>query len=74
MTSPFCEECAPLAAAHGCVLCQFKDEITRRHDEYSKALNRRVDVENVLAAVAAGKRELLTREECKTLAQKLGNA
>lgn len=50
------------------------DELDRRHEEYSKALNRRVDVENTLAAVAAGKREPLTREECKALAQKLGNA
>jgi hypothetical protein len=71
---PFCEECAPLAVTTACILCQFKEEMTRRHEEYSKALNRRVDVENVLAAVAAGKREPLTREECKTLAQKLGNA
>lgn len=39
---------------------------------YAKSLNRRVDVENVLADVAAGKRPLLTREECRELALKLG--
>jgi len=31
--------------------------------ESGKMLNRRVDVENILLNVAAGKRELLTREE-----------
>lgn len=35
-------------------------------------LNRRVDVENVLLNVAAGKRPMLTREECRALALKLG--
>ena len=35
-------------------------------------LNRRVEVENVLFNVAAGKRPMLTREECRTLALKLG--
>lgn len=38
----------------------------------AKSLNRRVDVENVLFAVAAGKRPLLTRDECRDLAYKLG--
>ena len=37
-----------------------------------RGLNRRVDVENVLFAVAAGKRPLLTRDECRDLAVKLG--
>jgi hypothetical protein len=36
------------------------------------SLNRRVDVENVLFAVAAGKRPTLTRDECRDLAMKLG--
>lgn len=36
------------------------------------ALNRRVAVEEVLTAVANGKRDLLTREECRGLALKLG--
>ena len=40
--------------------------------EYAKALNRRVDVENVLYQVAAGKREPLTPDECRELANKLG--
>lgn len=35
-------------------------------------LKRRVEVENVLLAVAAEKRELLTGEECRALAYKLG--
>ena len=35
-------------------------------------LNRRVEVENVLLACAAGKRPMLTREECRALAFKLG--
>lgn len=39
---------------------------------YAKSLNRRVEVENTLAEVAAGKRPLLTREECRALARKLG--
>ena len=51
---------------------QLRAEMKRRHDEYAKALNRRVDVENVLAMVAAGKRDLMTREECRELAIKLG--
>lgn len=39
---------------------------------YARSLNRRVEVENVLADVSAGKRDLLTREECRALAIKLG--
>jgi len=38
---------------------------------HAKSLNRRVEVENVLAEVAAGKRPLLTPEECRELARKL---
>lgn len=51
---------------------ELRAEMERRHAEYTKALNRRVDVENTLAMVAAGKRDLLTREECRELAIKLG--
>lgn len=43
--------------------------ILRHHGD---ELNRRVEVENVLLAVAAGKRPMLTKEECKALAYKLG--
>ena len=39
---------------------------------YAAALNRRVEVENELFAVAAGKRPMLTREECRALAIRLG--
>lgn len=39
--------------------------------DYEVSLNRRVDVSNVLGSVASGKRDLLTREECKELAAKL---
>jgi hypothetical protein len=35
-------------------------------------LNKRVEVENVLLAVASGKRPALTPEECRALAYKLG--
>lgn len=35
-------------------------------------LNRRVEVENVLLNVASGKRPMLTKDECKKLAYKLG--
>jgi hypothetical protein len=38
----------------------------------ARGLNRRVDVENVLFNVAAGKRPMLTRDECRALAVKLG--
>jgi hypothetical protein len=43
--------------------------IIRNHGD---ELNRRVTVENVLLAVAAGKRPMLTQEECRQLAYKLG--
>ena len=39
----------------------------------ARGLNRRVDVENVLAAVGAGKRPILTPAECTALAKKLGS-
>ncbi|HET8762048.1 MAG TPA: hypothetical protein VFM12_01435 [Gemmatimonadales bacterium] len=39
---------------------------------YAQYLNRRVNVENILAAVAQGKRPLLTRDECRELARYLG--
>jgi len=39
---------------------------------YAKSLNRRVEVENVLLNVSAGKRPMLTKEECRELALKLG--
>ena len=51
---------------------ELEKEMKRWLDEYAKELNRRVDVENVLAMVGAGKRDLLSREECKSLAKKLG--
>lgn len=51
---------------------EMRAELDRRHKEYASALNRRVDVENVLAQVAAGKRDMLTRDECRELAIKLG--
>lgn len=38
----------------------------------ARGLNRRVEVENVLAEVGAGKRPALTRDECRALATKLG--
>ena len=40
--------------------------------DHGKELNRRVEVENVLLAVWRGKRDMLTQEECKELAYKLG--
>lgn len=42
------------------------------HKDYYKLLNRSVDVQDTLMAVAAGKRDALSREECKKLANKLG--
>lgn len=51
---------------------RLRAELDRRHKEYSAALNRRCAVEDVLYDVAAGKRDLLAREECKELAIKLG--
>ena len=53
-------------------LAALRAEMEKRHDEYAKALNRRVDVENVLASIAAGKRETLAQDECRELANKLG--
>jgi hypothetical protein len=38
----------------------------------ARSLNRRAEVEQVLFDVAAGKRPMLTREECRALALKLG--
>lgn len=40
--------------------------------EYEKSLNARVSVEEVLTQVGAGKRPMLTREECARLSVKLG--
>lgn len=39
---------------------------------YAKDLNKRAEVESVLWSVAAGKREALTKDECRQLALKLG--
>jgi len=39
---------------------------------HGKELNRRVTVENILFSMAAGKRPLPDREECRKLAMKLG--
>lgn len=39
---------------------------------YAQSLNRRAEVENVLLNVSAGKRPMLTKEECRQLALKLG--
>lgn len=41
-------------------------------DWVGKFINRRVIVEETLWAVASGKRDLLSREECRNLAKKLG--
>jgi len=41
-------------------------------NSWAQQLNRRVEVENVLLAIAAGKRDPLTRDECRALAYKLG--
>lgn len=40
--------------------------------ELELALNRRAEVETVLWSVSIGKRELLTPDECRVLAAKLG--
>lgn len=40
--------------------------------DYGSRLNRSVDVENALWAVASGKRDPLTPDECRNLALKLG--
>lgn len=53
-------------------VAELEGELKNRHAEYAKALNRRCTVEDVLYDVAAGKRDLLTREECRELAIKLG--
>ena len=53
---------------------RLRAELAARHTEYAKALNKRVDVENELARIGAGKRDLPTREECRMWALKLGNA
>jgi hypothetical protein len=41
----------------------------RRHNA---ELNRRVEIENVLAMMAQGKRPLPTREQCRIMALRLG--
>lgn len=55
------------------------DEVNQRlsqaiadHDQRAKDLNRRVEVENALLEVAAGKRPPLSPEECRALAYRLG--
>jgi len=53
---------------------RMRAELAARHDAYTKALNKRVDVENELARVGASKRDLPTREECAAWALKLGNS
>ncbi len=40
--------------------------------DHGKHLNRRVEVENVLISVAQEKRGLLSPDECRELAKKLG--
>lgn len=50
---------------------QMKADAERMKD-YTKDLNRRVEVEQVLLNVSADKRGPLTPEECKALALKLG--
>lgn len=42
------------------------------YSDYANRLNRSVEVENVLLQVAQGKREQLSRDECRSLANKLG--
>jgi hypothetical protein len=39
---------------------------------YADDLNRRAEVENTLLSVSAGKRAMLSKDECKQLAYKLG--
>ncbi len=41
-------------------------------NDYTARLNRSVEVETVLFNCAAGKREMLSRQECRELAVKLG--
>jgi hypothetical protein len=78
MTTPSPQEAARIVAASRRILAteveRLRCELERRHAEYSKALNKRVDVENALASIGAGKRDLPTREECREWAVKLGNA
>jgi hypothetical protein len=40
--------------------------------DHADSLNRRAEVETVLWNVAAGKRPMLTQDECRKLALKLG--
>ena len=48
-------------------------ELARRWmDQYEKSLNARASAEQTLFDVANGKREALTRDECRELALKLG--
>lgn len=48
---------------------QARWRIIRHHGHH---LNRRAEVEIVLFNVAAGKRPMLTQDECRALANKLG--
>lgn len=43
----------------------------RTFKNYTQRLSRCVDVENILLDVANGKREMLTKQECRELAFKL---
>ena len=40
--------------------------------DHADSLNRRAEVENVLWNFAAGKRKMLTQDDCRKLALKLG--
>lgn len=52
---------------------EFAELLTQSlRQEWAESLNRRVEVEQVLLNVSAGKRPVLTQEECKALALKLG--
>lgn len=48
---------------------QARWRIVRHHGD---ELNRRVEVENVLLNVASGKRPMLSKDECRQLAYRLG--
>ena len=48
------------------------DRLKRDVDRLRKALNRRAAVEQILLNVANGKRDMLTKDECRELAHKLG--
>jgi hypothetical protein len=52
-------------------LTRLRFRLATFHD-YGNRLNRSVDVENALMQVATGKRDLLTPDECRKLALKLG--